>query len=54
MAGALNVDAYGGGYADLCVPANDMQEIPDGPCPDPMDYVDIIEPTGSPRGRLRR
>jgi hypothetical protein len=52
--GPLNIDAVGSGYADLMAPANDMQEIPDGPCPDPMDFVDIIEPTGSPRGRLRR
>lgn len=51
LLGPLNVDAFGGGFSDPFVPANDMQEIPDGPCPDPMDFVDIIEPTGSPRGR---
>ena len=42
--GPLNIDAEGDH-----VPANDMAEIPSGPCPDPLDLVDIIEPQGRKR-----
>lgn len=48
--GPLNIDAQG----DPGVPPNDMQEFPDGPCPDPLDYVNVIEPTGGTRRRLPR
>ena len=46
IAGPLNIDAEG----DPGVPTNDMAEIPDGYCPDPMGFVDVIE---SPDRRRR-
>jgi hypothetical protein len=42
--GPLNIDAEGDH-----VPANDMQEIPSGPCADPMRFVEDIEPQGRSR-----
>jgi hypothetical protein len=42
--GPLNIDSEGDH-----VPPNDMAEIPDGACPDPLDLVNIIESQGRKR-----
>jgi hypothetical protein len=45
--GPLNIDPPGG--SDPGVPGNDLAEIPDTECPDPMAFVSVIT-----RGDRRR